>query len=193
MFFNKKLIAALACGAMINVAGTAFAAGADSFTDVPKSHWSYEALDYLAKEGIIKGMGDSTFQGSRTMSRYEMAAIVYRAMQKMSLESNTGSIPVTDFGSRTVLERLEKEYSDEISDLKWQVEQNTRDIARLKEMADRSNDQNLRRQVDQNTRDVSDLKRVTADEQNLHQQVDQNTKDVSDIKFLLKLIIFNLN
>ena len=81
MKINTKALAILA-GLTVGMSSTAFAATADSFTDVPKDHWSYQALDYLAKEGVIEGMGDSTFQGSRAMTRYEMAAIVAKAMQK---------------------------------------------------------------------------------------------------------------
>ena len=128
MLLNKKKIAAIALGAMISAAGTAFAAeGADAFVDVPKSHWSYEALDYLAKEGIIEGMGDNTFQGGRTMTRYEMAAIVYRAVQHGG----------DDFGAKSVLDRLSQEYSNEISTLKQQVDKNTQDIEEIKKWQDR--------------------------------------------------------
>lgn len=85
MKINKKALAILA-GLTVGMSSTAFAATADSFTDVPKDHWSYQALDYLAKEGIIEGMGDSTFQGGRAMTRYEMASIVAKAMQKGSVK-----------------------------------------------------------------------------------------------------------
>ena len=126
---SKKKIAAVVLGAMISVAGTAFAAdGADSFIDVPKDHWSYEALDYLTKEGIVEGMGDYTFQGGRTMTRYEMAAIVYRALQ----HGGGG-----DIGAQSVLERLQNEYAGEISSLKQQVDKNTKDIADVKKEQER--------------------------------------------------------
>ena len=49
MKINKKALAILA-GLTVGMSSTAFAATADSFTDVPKDHWSYQALDYLAKE-----------------------------------------------------------------------------------------------------------------------------------------------
>ena len=75
MKINKKVLAILT-GLTVGMSSTAFAAMADSFTDVPKDHWSYQALDYLAKEGIIDGMGDNTFQGCRTMTRCEMALAV---------------------------------------------------------------------------------------------------------------------
>ena len=69
MRFYKKRTAILAL-AFAALSATAFAAdGADSFSDVPKDHWSYEALDYLAKNGVIEGYADGTFQGNRTMSR----------------------------------------------------------------------------------------------------------------------------
>lgn len=124
MKINKKALAILA-GLTVGMSSTAFAATADSFTDVPKDHWSYQALDYLAKEGIIDGMGDSTFQGGRTMTRYEMASIVAKAMQK-----GGGT-----FGDQAVLDKLAAEYSGEIDTLKKQVDQNTKDINDLKNSA----------------------------------------------------------
>ena len=71
MRLSKKAMAVLmGLTLTTGIGSTAFAASADSFTDVPKDHWAYQALDYLAKEGVIDGMGDSTFQGGRTMTRY---------------------------------------------------------------------------------------------------------------------------
>lgn len=61
MKLNKKATALL-LGLTLGISGTAFAAeGADSFSDVPQGHWAYDALDYLAKDGVIDGMGDGTF------------------------------------------------------------------------------------------------------------------------------------
>lgn len=121
MKINKKALAILA-GLTVGMSSTAFAATADSFTDVPKDHWSYQALDYLVKEGVIDGMGDNTFQGGRTMTRYEMASIVAKAMQK-----GGGT-----FGDQAVLDKLAAEYSGEIDTLKKQVNKNTKDINDLK-------------------------------------------------------------
>ena len=127
MRFYKKKTALLAL-AFAALSATAFAAdGADSFSDVPKDHWSYEALDYLAKNGVIEGYADGTFQGNRTMSRYEMAAITARAMQASNL----------DIGARSVLEKLEKEYGSELATLRAQVEQNTEDIKKNREAIER--------------------------------------------------------
>ena len=126
MRMNRK-VAAILAGLTVGAMGQVYAASADSFSDVPKDHWSYEALDYLAKEGIIEGMGDSTFQGGRAMSRYEMASIVAKAMQK-----GGGS-----FGNKAVLDKLAAEYSGELDTLKKRVDAHDKDIKELKEKTDR--------------------------------------------------------
>lgn len=126
MRLNKKALAIL-MGLTISASGTAFAASADSFTDVPKDHWSYEALDYLAHEGVIDGMGDSTFQGGRTMTRYEMAAIVAKAMQKGS----------SNLGDKAVIEKLSSEYSGELDTLKKRVDAHDQAIKDLNAKTDK--------------------------------------------------------
>ena len=127
MKLNKKATALL-LGLTLGISGTAFAAeGADSFSDVPQGHWAYDALDYLAKDGVIDGMGDGTFQGNRTMTRYEMASIVAKAMQK-------GGLGV---GDQAVLEKLEKEYGSELATLSKQVNANTKAIKDLNAKTDK--------------------------------------------------------
>ena len=54
----------------------------DMFPDVPENHWAYEYIHDLAKLGIVDGYPDGNYEGDRMMTRYEMAALVYRAMQK---------------------------------------------------------------------------------------------------------------
>ena len=52
------------------------------FPDVAENHWAYEYVGKLAAAGIIEGYPDGNFSGDRMMSRYEFAAMLYRAMQK---------------------------------------------------------------------------------------------------------------
>ncbi|HIX83549.1 MAG TPA: YadA-like family protein [Candidatus Megamonas gallistercoris] len=52
------------------------------FPDVPENHWAYEYVHELGKLGILEGTESGNYEGDRMMTRYEMAAIVYRAMQK---------------------------------------------------------------------------------------------------------------
>ena len=51
------------------------------FPDVPENHWAYEYIAKLAGNGILEGYPDGKFDGDRMMSRYEFAAMLYRAMQ----------------------------------------------------------------------------------------------------------------
>lgn len=55
---------------------------AQMFPDVPENHWAYEAVQAMAKNGLVEGYPDGTFGGSRSMTRYEFAQIVHRALQK---------------------------------------------------------------------------------------------------------------
>ena len=52
------------------------------FPDVPENHWAYEAVSRLAGNGIIQGYEDGKYHGERTMTRYEMAEIIYKALSK---------------------------------------------------------------------------------------------------------------
>ena len=52
------------------------------FPDVPQNHWAYEAVSKLAGNGIVKGYEDGKYHGERSMTRYEMAEIIYNALSK---------------------------------------------------------------------------------------------------------------
>lgn len=51
------------------------------FPDVPENHWAYDYVATLAGNGVIVGYPDGQFGGDRMMTRYEMAALIYRAIQ----------------------------------------------------------------------------------------------------------------
>lgn len=52
------------------------------FPDVPANHWAYEAVSRLAGNDIVQGYEDGKYHGERTMTRYEMAEIIYNALSK---------------------------------------------------------------------------------------------------------------
>ena len=58
------------------------------FPDVPQNHWAYEYVTQLAGNGMIEGYPDGNFAGDRPMTRYEFAAILYRAMTKGAVLSD---------------------------------------------------------------------------------------------------------
>ncbi len=104
---KKSLIVTLALVFALSLASSAFAA-ANPFIDVPAKHWSYDSVAKLAKAGIITGYGDGTFRGDRTMTRYEMAAIVAKAMANED-KANAEQ--------KAEIAKLEAEFSDELTKL----------------------------------------------------------------------------
>ena len=52
-----------------------------NFSDVPETHWAYQYVEGLRERGYLQGYPDGEFKGERTMTRYEYAAIIYRALQ----------------------------------------------------------------------------------------------------------------
>ena len=51
------------------------------FPDIPANHWAYEYIAKLAGNGILEGYPDGSFGGDRLMTRYEFAAMLYRAIE----------------------------------------------------------------------------------------------------------------
>lgn len=80
------------------------------FPDVPENHWAFEAVDDLAKRGLIIGYEDGMFKGDRVLTRYEFAEVLHRAIQRAK-ELN---VPIDG--------RLVDEFKPEL--LRFEVEQN---------------------------------------------------------------------
>lgn len=53
-----------------------------SFPDVPADHWANEAVEVLHGNGVLEGYPDGEFKGNKSMTRYEYAEMLYRAMER---------------------------------------------------------------------------------------------------------------
>ena len=95
---KKTLVFAMAMA--LGVSATAFAA--NPFSDLPAGHWAYASVAKLAAAGVVDGYPDGTFKGDKTMTRYEMAQIVAKALAK-------GAIGADD--------KLVGEFADELDNL----------------------------------------------------------------------------
>lgn len=80
---------------------------ASPFSDLKPSHWAFDAIERLAAKGYVDGYPDSTFRGDKSITRYELAQITSRLIEKMK-----AGAPDEDL--RT-LERLTIEFSDELA------------------------------------------------------------------------------
>ena len=69
------------------------------FPDTPENHWAYDYVATMAGNGVLEGYPDGYFKGNRNMTRYEMAAVLYRMMQngaKLSERALTEFAPELD-------------------------------------------------------------------------------------------------
>jgi hypothetical protein len=100
---KKTLVSAITAALVVGAASTTFAA-ANPFSDVPADSWAYDAVSTLAADGVIDGYPDGTYQGQNTMTRYEMAQIVARAMAKTDLD-------------KALVDKLAAEFAEELDNL----------------------------------------------------------------------------
>ncbi|NET57333.1 MAG: iron uptake porin [Symploca sp. SIO2E6] len=90
-------------------------------SDVQPSDWAYEALRSLVERyGVISGYPDGTFRGNRPLSRYEFAAGLNAALDRVSELIANGN--VIDTEDLIALERLQAEFAEELSILESRVD-----------------------------------------------------------------------
>lgn len=63
------------------------------FSDVPTDHWAYDAVESLRAKNILVGYPDGYFRGKRTLSRYEFAVALKRALDSINLTSGPKGDP----------------------------------------------------------------------------------------------------
>jgi hypothetical protein len=105
---NKKLVASITTALVMGAFGTTFAAPADSFSDVPKDHWAYQAVQELAKDGVIQGYSDSEFKGDRPLTRYEFSMVVAKAIDNFETASEN---------DKATIDKLSAEFAGELNRL----------------------------------------------------------------------------
>lgn len=96
---------------------------ANPFSDVPSNHWARESLESLSALGVIEGLPDGSFMGSRRLTRFEMAQVIARAaaQQNLPVEAQASLVP------------LMSEFNEELRALGVTVEGNDRRLQALEE------------------------------------------------------------
>jgi len=83
-------------------------AGAAAPVDVPANHWAYDAVKKLAADGLIDGFDNGRFNGDKTLTRYEFAVIVAKAI---------GKEDKVNVEQKALIEKLAAEYKAELTGL----------------------------------------------------------------------------
>lgn len=99
----------------------------DLHNDVRNDHWAYQALQELSKKyGVLEGMPDGSFEGDRSVKRYEMVQALAKLIQYIEKQN----IKLSSI-EQVAIASLKTEYSKELITLTGRIEKNTNDISKL--------------------------------------------------------------
>ncbi|MHA4260249.1 S-layer homology domain-containing protein (plasmid) [Bacillus cereus] len=96
---KKLFLSFMTCILLFSTLGTTFAeqnsqGNALSFIDVPKTHWAYKEMMYMAENKIITGYGNGYFGAVDPIIREHLAAFLYRYLKPQDSTKN----PFVDIG-----------------------------------------------------------------------------------------------
>ncbi|MGZ9653890.1 S-layer homology domain-containing protein [Bacillus cereus] len=96
---KKLFLSFMTCILLFSTLGTTFAeqnsqGNSLSFIDVPKTHWAYKEMMYMAENKIITGYGNGYFGAADPIIREHLAAFLYRYLKPQDSTNN----PFVDIG-----------------------------------------------------------------------------------------------
>lgn len=96
---KKIFLSFMVCILLFSTVGTAYAeqngqVNSLSFIDVPKTHWAYKEMMYMAENKIITGYGNGYFGAADPITREHLAAFLYRYLKPQDSTNN----PFVDIG-----------------------------------------------------------------------------------------------
>ncbi len=91
--------------------GAALAANAGP-SDVPPSHWAYQAVKTLIDKGYLQLYQDQTFQGDRPVDRYTLAMVIAKVLNEIA-----GGKAATSQEDVALLRSLTNEFRSELVDV----------------------------------------------------------------------------
>jgi hypothetical protein len=92
-------------------------------SDVQPTDWAFQALQSLVERyGTIAGYPDKTFRGDRAMTRYEFAAGLNSALDRINELLAAGLTDKVRKEDLVVLQRLQEEFSTELATLRGRVD-----------------------------------------------------------------------
>ncbi|NHC37727.1 iron uptake porin [Scytonema millei] len=101
-------------------------------SDVQPTDWAFQALQSLVERyGVIAGYPDGTFRGNRAMTRYEFAAGLNAALDRVNELIAAGTADQVRKEDLATLQRLQEEFSAELATLRGRVDSLEANVAEL--------------------------------------------------------------
>jgi hypothetical protein len=92
-------------------------------SDVQPTDWAFQALQSLVERyGVIAGYPDGTFRGNRAMTRYEFAAGLNAALDRVNELIAAGTADQVRKEDLATLQRLQEEFAAELATLRGRVD-----------------------------------------------------------------------
>jgi BMFP domain-containing protein YqiC len=91
--------------------------------DVQPTDWAFQALQSLVERyGVIAGYPDGTYRGNRAMTRYEFAAGLNAALNRVNELIAAGTADLVRKEDLATLQRLQEEFATELAALRGRVD-----------------------------------------------------------------------
>ncbi|HBC42397.1 MAG TPA: hypothetical protein DCZ88_11020 [Pseudanabaena sp.] len=103
-------------------------------TDVKSTDWAFTALQSLIERyGVIAGYPDSTYRGKKALSRYEFAAGLNTALDKINEIISAGLADKVSKEDLATLKKLQEEFASELAALRGRVDNLEAKTAKIEE------------------------------------------------------------
>ncbi|MBE9191695.1 iron uptake porin [Gloeocapsopsis crepidinum LEGE 06123] len=106
-----------------NVNSVAQVTSVSQLSDVQPTDWAFQALQSLVERyGVIAGYPDGTYRGNRAMTRYEFAAGLNAALDRVNELIAAGTADMVRREDLATLQRLQEEFAAELATLRGRVD-----------------------------------------------------------------------
>lgn len=146
---------------------------ANNPSDVPPTHWAYQAVKLMIDKGYLQLYQDQSFQGEKAVDRYTLAVVVSKVLDEIA----TGRVGSSKEDVE-LLRKLTNEYWSEL------VEMNIKGTQSNKRMESLSNqDQIFKEDL---TRTMVMVQKLTAEQILLQKEVQQIINDIQTLSLKVK-------
>ncbi|MEH2261528.1 iron uptake porin [Nostoc sp.] len=92
-------------------------------SDILPTDWAFQALQSLVERyGVIAGYTDSTFKGNRALTRYEFAAGLNAALDRLNELIATSTTDLVKREDLDIIKKLQEQFSPELAQLRGRLD-----------------------------------------------------------------------